>query len=542
MNARQLKEYIGRQLSRREFLRMMAIVSVGVILAACGGQATPTEAPAAPTDVPAAPEPTAVPEVTGPTQGGVLRITINQGLGTLDPHKFTVGVQHNQYPMFWNGLVYWDNNSELVPDLAESIETVSPTQIRFVLRQGVLFHNGREFTAEDVKFSLERVLNPDTGSYWEPFLTSIAEVVVEDDYTVLLNLSAPNTGLLEALADVRMVAMENVDDIATNPIGTGPFMMKEFVADEFYEGERFPDYFREGIHLDGVRVTSYKDTQAAIAAFRAGDADVVWSLPTTFDEELSADPDFELVSQVVPTFQIFAQYDVGQGLFADKRVRQAMRYAVDSDAVKALAYIGRGEPNWTNNMFPSGHWAVNPNLVPYTFDLDKAKELFEEAGVAPGTEIEVPTLDECCPEMTTFMEIQAANLAKIDIHLKLNNYEVAPWVDLFTPSGKEWPDLFSVGGALPAYAPGSMLQHVLNDPANWDGTATVKELLAASESAETEEEQLEALWEIQRMINEEVPVIIPVHNSFSHARRSDVMGLYQDPSGHLKYQEVWLDR
>ena len=268
-----------------------------------------------------------------------------------------------------------------------------------------------------MKFSLDRILDPDTGSAWAGFISVIDEVVVEDKYTLGLTLSKANGSLLESLADCRVVAEENLDDIATNPIGTGPFRVKEIVPDEFYEGERFPDYFREGLpYLDGAKVIRYRDTQAAMAALKTGDADIVWSSPTTFDAEFTADPNFELVQQVIPTYQVFCIYDCSGEPFNDIRVRQAVRYACDSDAIGSIAYVGRGESNWTNNMFPMGHWAYNPNLPKYSFDLDKAKELFDEAGIAPGTTYIAPTLDECCPELTAQMEIMAANLAKIDIN------------------------------------------------------------------------------------------------------------------------------
>ena len=119
--------------------------------------------------------------------------------------------------------------------------------------------------------------------------------------------------------------------------------------------------------------------------------------------------------------------------------------------------------------------------------------------------------------------------------------EPAAWADIFTPSGKEWPGIFAIGGALPTYTPGSLLAHVITDRGNWDRVDEVKTMLDDAEAAPTQDERVAKLWEIQEIITEEVPVLISIHQKFTHVRAANVQGLYLDLAGNLKYQDVHLE-
>jgi peptide/nickel transport system substrate-binding protein len=543
-NKAALERILGRRLSRRAFLRMLATGSAAALIASCAPPATqaPTSAPAnTAAPEPTAAAPTAEATAAGPKSGGVLRIAQGQQTATLDPHNFQFGNQYNGYPMFWNSLVTYDKNGEIAGDLAETWEQVDPTHLTFALRQGVMFHNGRECTAEDVKFSIDRILDPATASYWAAFISDIDSVTADDKYTLSVVTKKPSASLLDGLTDCRVVAQENIADIAQNPIGTGPFRIKQVVPDESYEGERFPDYFKD-VYLDGVKVVAYRDTQAALAAFKAGEIDIHWQVPPANDPEFTGSSDWALVRQGLPTYQVFCFYDCSSEPFNNKTVRKAFRYATDSDAISKIAYFGRGEPSWTNNFFPMNHWAYNPNLTPYTFDLEKAAALLSEAGFPSGSTLRAPVLTSAVPELTAMMEVMAANLEKIGVTLQLEDMEHTAWGDIYIPAGKKWPNIYMVNGALPTATPPSTLQFLHSGWTNWEGVSQTQELMEQAEASTNQEERKQLYWQLQEIVTEELPVGIPIHQYFTHVRWTYVMDLFADAAGNLKYQDVWLDK
>lgn len=537
---KRLEGILGRRLSRREFLGMMVGGTAAALLSSCAPQATPTEPPApgaTPTPLPASPTP-ALPEV-----GGVLVIAQGQEMPDLDPHTLTLANEVNSFPALFNSLVRYDSAGAIVPDLAESWEWVDDTNLVFVLNQGVLFHNGRECTADDVKFSLERILDPDTASRWASFIDEIDEIVVEDTYIARVVTDQPSARLLASLTNCMMLGQENVDEVASNPIGTGPYRLKEYIPDQHIETERFADYFEEGkAKLDGVKIVMYRDAEAAMAAFKAGQAHILWQLPPRNDSEIVESTDWELVKGTVPLYQVMGLYDLSSEPFNDKRVRKAFRYATDSDAIRDIAYFGRAESNWTNSLFPTGHEVYNPNLPAYSFDLQKAKELLEEAGIPEGYTIRAPVISAAVPELTTMMEIYERSLAEIGINLELEEMEVAAWVDIFAPAPKEYPDVFTVSGAVPTYQPDSVLDLVFPSACNWDRAEEIMDLAREAAATLDEEERTGIYWEIQDIWCDEVPTIIPVHFFFAHTAWKYVKGLFVDSSANLKYADVWLDK
>jgi peptide/nickel transport system substrate-binding protein len=470
-------------------------------------------------------------------------IAMGQQMPDLDPHTLTLANEVNILPALFNALVRFDAQGKIVPDLAESWEWMDDTTLVFALNQGALFHNGREFTADDVKFSVERLLDPDTASRWAHFIDEIDEVIVEDKYTVKMVTDRPSARLVTSLTNCMMVAEENADELPSNPIGTGPYKLNEYIADQHIDTVVFPDHFEEGrAKLDGVKIVMYRDAEAAMAAFKAGSMDILWQLPPRNDSEIEASSDWVLYKGIVPLYQVRGLYDLSSEPFNDKRVRKALRYATDSDSIRDIAYFGRAESNWTNSIFPTEHEVYNSNLTPYTFDLQKAKDLFDEAGIPEGYTIKTPVISAAVPELTTMMEIYERNLAEIGISMVLEEMEVAAWVDLFAPAGKQYPGVYTVNGAVPTYQPDSLLDMVGANVCNWDRAEEVMAMATEAAATLDDAERTSLYAEIQEIYADELPEIIPVHFFFAHTAWSHVKDLHVDSSANLQYADVWLDK
>ena len=237
----------GSKPPRMRWLRLEVAIAFCVavaLLAGCGGEAEPEPAPT----TAAAPATTAAPvDPDAEKRGGVLQLGTPQPIQTLDPHQFGIYNNRNAWPGLFSGLTRYTEELEPVPDLAVSWDfDEAGTAWTFHLREGVQFHNGQPFTAADVKYSLDRLLHPDTsaGVYAEA-VSTIEEVEVVDDQTVILHLSAPSAILLAGLARAMIIPDGSGDTIAQEGIGTGPFVMVDYVC------RRAPDHDSERKLLGG---------------------------------------------------------------------------------------------------------------------------------------------------------------------------------------------------------------------------------------------------------------------------------------------------
>ncbi|MCW1970107.1 MAG: ABC transporter substrate-binding protein, partial [Anaerolineae bacterium] len=210
---------------------IMVVGATALILAACG---SPAPAPA-PTSAPAGSAPAAKPAAGTPKAGGTLKIGTNQDAVGFDPHLTNATASYRILENVYSQLVKFAPSLEVQPDLAESYKATSPTTWEFKLRKGVKFHSGKEFKAEDVKYSLERIKDPNVKSPRASQLAAITEITTPDDYTVVIKTDKPYSPMLAVLADrtmaiVNKAAVEKAGGkLDTTADGTGPFKFKEYV-------------------------------------------------------------------------------------------------------------------------------------------------------------------------------------------------------------------------------------------------------------------------------------------------------------------------
>jgi peptide/nickel transport system substrate-binding protein len=210
----------------------------------------------------------------------------------LDPHTQTAFASLRLIELIYEPLVRTDENFEIVPALAESWEfSEDGTQLTFNLRQGVSFHDGSDFTAEDVIASYERILDEETGSATRTNLLSIESMDSPDDYTVVLNLSLPDVPLLSALtsANTAIMSAEVIEtgDPTVDAIGTGPFVLDQWTPEERTLLSANPEWWGDGPNIDGIEMRIIPDESTIMAALRAGEVDfamlndpLVATLPT----------------------------------------------------------------------------------------------------------------------------------------------------------------------------------------------------------------------------------------------------------------------
>lgn len=307
------------------------------------------------------------------------------------------------YEHVYESLTGYDEKTAIIPALAEKWDTPDETTYVFTLRKGVKFHNGQDLTGADVAYSLERAADEKTGSPWRSLLTPIKSIEVPDPGTVKINLNAPYPGLLGAFAVLRNSGIMPKDWDKNNntklqAMGTGPFKLTEFVPTDHMSYQKHADYWDKGRpKLDSMTFKVMLDQNARMAALRSGQIQYA-VIDAQGAEQLKGQSGLQIL-QSPSAWLAVHPFNVTRKPFDDKRVRQALRLAVDTKEVIQKAVFGAGIPSGAIAT-GYGDWALPESDLLYTKpDLEKAKKLLAEAGYERGFE----TTITCSPQYPEFV-------------------------------------------------------------------------------------------------------------------------------------------
>jgi peptide/nickel transport system substrate-binding protein len=449
-----------RTLGRRRLLGV-ALMGAGTVVAACaapaatpspqagaqapgGAQSAGAKPPAEPAKPTAAPpaQPTAAPAAQPTTAPAAVPATVKRGgkliIGAdvnpvgLDPALTTafssVAIYEQMYLSL--GTLEYKTN-KVIPDLAESWRNVDPKTYEFKLRQGVKFHSGREVTSEDVKYSIERLMDPKVSVPLRSYLGPVDKVEPVDKYTVRVVMKEVFAPLVSVLADRRPCAIVDRDVIEKNGSlsnwdgGSGPFKLVEYTPDVRVVLERNGDYYDKGKpYLDQIEFRIIPDESARLAAIRAGDVDLTVLKDPKNARLLASDKNINLND--VPSFWRSASpFNLARKPLDDVRVRQAISYAIDRQEIINTVLFGEGVV--TGPIPPAeAEWAIPVNKENFpTFypDLDKSRALLKEAG-AEGLKIGIQAAPAYAPDIPTAQVLQS-QLKRVGIDLQVQQMEWA---------------------------------------------------------------------------------------------------------------------
>jgi len=332
------------------------------------------------------------------------------------------------YANIFEGLTRYQPDGSIAPGLAESWRISDDgTVYTFKLRDGVTFHDGSAFTAEDVKFALDRARAEDSTNAQKALFAGIADVAVIDPTTVEITLSAPNGGFLTNLAwgDAVIVAPESVDQAATAPVGTGPFRFARWVQGDRIEIERNPDYWGAAPALESATFKFISDPTAAFAALMAGDVDAFPVFPAPENlVQFEADARFKVIVGSTEGETILSMNNRSPAL-SDVRVREAIAHAIKRQDIIDGAMFGFGTPIGTH--FAPHHPDYVDLIALSDHDPEKARGLLAEAGYGEGL-----TLSLKLPPPSYARrggEIIAAQLRDVGIETEIENLEWAQWLE-----------------------------------------------------------------------------------------------------------------
>lgn len=367
-----------------------------------------------------------------PVYGGSLTVAMGVEPPGLDPTTATsAAIPRVVYGNLLEGLVKIDRNGKIVAALAKRRKmSRDGKEYTFMLKKGVKFHDGKPFDAEDVKFTFERLMDVQkTGTAHPEYYKDIDSVQVVDSHTVKIRLKNVNSMFLFNLArpDSIIVNKEAVDKLKSAPIGTGPFKLVEWVRGDHITLAKFENYYGKRIpYLDKVTFKFIGDPSAQIASLKAGDIDAIaYDVSPENALLLGKDPKFKILNGYTTTKVILSTNNTRKP-FTDVRIRRAMAYAIDRNALIKGAMSGFGVPIGSH-MDPG-----NPNYIDltsvYPYNPEKAKQLLTEAGYPNGFEA-VIKLPERYAYAKRSGEIIADMLSQVGIKLKIELTEWGQWID-----------------------------------------------------------------------------------------------------------------
>jgi peptide/nickel transport system substrate-binding protein len=325
----------------------------------------------------------------------------------------------------FSSLTALDRDFQPVPDLATSWTQPDPKTYVFQLRKGVLFHNGREMKAEDVKFSYERIVGFGGRSKWFTLLLDLDRVEVLDDYRVRVSLKNPSAPFLANIAFAMIVAKENVDKIGLEPVGTGPFRFVERVPNSHVLVRKWDRFYVPGQpKVDEIRWVPAPEPSTRVANLRTGTADIISEVPHAMLAELRGTPGITLHDPKASSAYAVILLKHAPPL-DNKKVRQALAMLVDREALHRAVFFGVGTTAQGCNPFPTGHWAHAEVNCP-RYDPEGARKLLAEAGFPQGIELEWKVMN--FPQPVKIAEVCKETFRRGGVNVKLTQLEFATWI------------------------------------------------------------------------------------------------------------------
>jgi len=455
------------------------------------------------------------------------KVVIAQGVDptTLDMANQSETPASNVGRHIYDTLYERDQNLKVVPALAtEMPKLVAPTTWEVKLRKGVKFHNGEDFNAEAVKFTLERLAQGQGKLRGATFFSSIDRVEIVDPYTVRVHTKKPWPTFTVVMTFVQSGMMppkaskdKDTASLSKAPVSTGPYKFVRWSKDEEIVLEANDQYWRGAPKIKTVVFRPIPDDAVRVAALQNGEIDLAVNIPphlaAIIDKHtklfLSTAPSIRTIQLMYYTHQMDAQHKPTgpyPGPTADKRVRQAIGYAIDADEIIKNVLDGKGVRVAT--MLPSMHFGHDPKLVPIKHDLAKAKKLLTEAGFGGGVDIVLHGPQGRYVRDKEVAEAITGQLNKAGIRTTLRTYDFVTYLNNMVYVHKAGP-IWLIGWGSPTMDADSIYTPLFKAPGifvNWYNE-DFNGMVEQAQSTMDEKKRLEQYHRINKFWIDETPAV-----------------------------------
>jgi peptide/nickel transport system substrate-binding protein len=471
----------------------------------------------------------------------VMALDVDQN--NMDPHMHFLRVGILMNINMYDSLLHKNIKLEYEPSLATEWKTLDETTWEFKLRQGVKFHNGDPFSAEDVKFSFDRVLDPNTKSPQYGNIRGIKEVKIIDPHTVHLITDKPFPLLLERVVFFPIIPKQHFDKVGAQafaesaPVGTGPYTFVEWKRDQYLKMERFNEHWRGPAPIKNLIIRVIPETSTQVAELKTGGVDIVRNLAPDLIPDLKAHSNtYVSTAPILRTH--YVMLDMREPPFNKKEARQAANYAIDRQAIvdKLMGGLGKIVATVVNPMA----FGYDPKVEAYNYDPKKAKELLKQAGFPNGTDITLH-LGASAAFNRQLAEAMTEMLTEVGLRTNLKIWDPGPaYNKFFQGEGKATNGFIGSWGYYSTFDADAILHPLYHtEPGGWVGkwytrVPGLDELIDAGRSTVDKGKRLATYAKIQHLIKEEAPSVFLFH-------QHDMLGINKRVEYAARGDEwIWL--
>ncbi|MBS4224154.1 ABC transporter substrate-binding protein [Lederbergia citrea] len=516
----------------RKLLFLLIVSIFAIITTACGSNSSSTEGKETKN---------AANSKTKLESKDTLVIGLDDDPPQLDPHMSSAAVDRQTFQSLYNKLVDIDENLDIIPELAKEWDISEDGKTyTFKLEENVVFHDGTPFNAEAVKFNFDRMLDPDMGSPRTSEIASISEVNVKGDHEVEVKLKEAYSPFLAALTDragmmVSPTAVKELGkDFANKPVGTGPYKLEERVTQSHIKLTRFEDYWGEEPKIKNIVIKPFSDADVRVTNLVSGDLDIINKVAYKDLEDLRNNENITLLEKDSLQFQGI-QLNNKVAPFDNKKVRQALNYAIDREAITKVVFHGGAVP--AVSAFPDSSWA-SPGIEVPKADVEKAKALIKESGVE---KVSFTLKITPKPEEQQIAQMLQSMLKAADIDMEIEMVEFGTMLEQQDKgdfvalrlgwSGRTDPD----GNSYSWFYTGAPLNK------SFYSNPKVDELFTEARLISDQAERAKLYKEISEIIWEDAPYIFLYHEKDYKAMKKNVKGFNHISDTMIRTETMYFE-
>lgn len=500
-------------ITRRRFVALLGLTAASTYLLGCNR--------------PGASGPSAT---TGPH--GDLVVVQGVDVESLDPHVITSLASRGVIGAMYDPLVIRTQSMAFVPALARSWRLIDDQTWEFSLQAGVKFHNGEDFTADAVKLSVDRIMDPEMKNVYLSQFKQIKDVEIVDPHKILIHTDGPMAGMLDALSLIGIVppkAVQSGLDLSQTAIGTGPYKFEEWNPSERLVMVAADAHFSGEPRMETVTWQPVAEAFTRITLLKTEAADIITPvIPTQVDEIESAGHSV-LNATGIPVQ--YVAFNINLDCFKDNRVRQALNYAVDKESIIQTLLGGYAKP--LSGPFGPGSQGYDESIKPYEFDPKKARELLAAAGYANGFEVTLSSPQGRYLNDTMVCEAVAQQWSEVGVRTKIQTFEWGTYVQGIV--GKTHDCFFMQHGGVPEENPTKTHLSGRTKGAAWQGYVNdqVDQLIDDAPKTMDDAARRAKYVEIQKLVREDAPWLFMYNQDCLVGRATRVSGFEPDPMGRV---------
>jgi peptide/nickel transport system substrate-binding protein len=465
------------------------------------------------------------------------------GITNLDPNTIALAAQWPLNSLVYEGLTTYDQSGKAVPDLATKWKHSADDKTWwFFLRHDVRYQDGRPFTSKDAVQNILRVLDPTVPSQARGNIKDFQSVRALNKYEIRIKTGSPTSIVPDQLFLVRMSDLTHPDQLNTVGLGTGPYMVQSYVPNQsliltpskYYKGPKFQCFAK-------IAFLREPDPTSMVTDFTSSKLGVAFGVPISAVPQITGDSKAMIIAPKTISSLDAWEVDPTSPPFNNPAARQALSYAIDRASMVKVALQGQGVPATTNDLINATNPAFDKSLKPYTFDLNKAKALFAQAGVAPGTTFTYWAEAGTRPEWVTMGEILQQDLQKIGYNLNIVQSDPSTWLAKFFPNPKTFPGLI-VANFL-SLQPNPVLSMSFASShkceCNWNNAA-FDALYFKALGAPDDASLKQFTDQMQSMFSTQAPVLAIAHATNIVAVQKGIGGVWEDPRGNVHLENAFF--